>query len=102
MALVWFMAGVLVPTAYILTRSWERTKAGRLSTKSWVSLGATLALLEFCVLWVVSSLIEGEGRAALMGALIFGGITVVSAAISRVLAARDLRGQLQRSAQRPR
>jgi len=90
MSLMWFAAGVVVPTAFLLIKRWERSKPGRLSWGSWLSFGSTLAVLLFAALWVVSSLIENEGRAALMGAVIFGGITVLLAVVSRLMAVRDL------------
>jgi len=44
----------------------------RLEWKAWLSIGLGAFLLLFCIAWSVSSVLEGEPRAASMGMVVFG------------------------------
>ncbi|MBI9063761.1 MAG: hypothetical protein JEZ14_17400 [Marinilabiliaceae bacterium] len=47
-------------------------RRNRLDWKAWLSIGLGAFLFLFCIAWSVSSVLEGEPRAASMGMVVFG------------------------------
>ena len=85
MGLMWFFLGSLFALALWGLFSWNGRRAKKFTPLSWVVLLATLFQALFTIAWTVSSMIEGEPRAAGMGLLFFGFFTLALMALSRRL-----------------
>jgi len=68
--LLFFFLGFL--TCFMIVGVFYLNKRNQLDWKSWISIGLGAFLLLFCLAWSVSSVLEGEPRAASMGMVVFG------------------------------
>lgn len=75
MGIFWFALGILA--ALSCWYLWNRSLKTGLSKGAWVLGIITIIMGLFALSWVAASIGEGEVRAAAMGALIFGGISLV-------------------------
>ena len=72
MGLVWFFLGTSVVLFIWGFRSWTVKNQIKLSLLSWIGIIIAVLLALFTIAWSVSSISEGENRAAIMGLLFFG------------------------------
>ena len=68
--LLFFLLGFL--SCLIIVGVIHLNRRTRLDWKTWMSVGLGAFLLLFCIAWSVSSVLEGEPRAASMGIVVFG------------------------------
>jgi hypothetical protein len=93
MSLLWFVLGAfLVFTTWIL-KTWISKNKINMSFLSWSGIIISTILGFFTIAWIVSSIIEGENRAAGMGLLIFGGMTFIAIGLTQRKIRRDNRGK---------
>lgn len=77
MDLMWVIIGALaVGSAWGIVYTFKNKKA-KYTVVTWILLIISILLILFAIMWSVSSVAEGEPRAAGMGLLIFGGIGLV-------------------------
>lgn len=68
-------AGALCVAAWL--RNWAKDRGGALGWYHWVGVAVIALWTLFVVAWIGTSIGEGYGRAAGIGALIWGGLDVV-------------------------
>jgi hypothetical protein len=76
--LFWFVEGVLACLAVIAIRLWTEDRRIPMPWWKWIVTALWFCLAGFTVAMVGTSLGEGESRAALMGGIIFGVLTVIT------------------------
>ncbi|MBN2467017.1 MAG: hypothetical protein JXD19_02600 [Deltaproteobacteria bacterium] len=72
MSLMWFIFGAFVVVFLITVKTWIARKEIILSKLWLVGIIFSTMLLFFAIAWCMTSIIEGENRAAAMGFLFFG------------------------------
>lgn len=77
MGLLWFFLGTSVVLFIWGFRSWTVKNQIKLSLLSWIGIITAVFLALFAIAWSVSSIVEGENRAAIMGLLFFGIFSVI-------------------------
>ena len=83
MSIMWFFIGVLLVLMVWIFRAWIRKGAKKVSLISWMGIIIVFILSLFTSAWVLSCMIEGESRSAVMGLVIFGFFTTLIFAITR-------------------
>ena len=86
MALLWFFLGALLVVTIVGLRSWINANNVSLTVAAWLGLIVGALLFFFTIAWCVTSIVEGETQAAMMGMLFFG----VPAIIVLVLTGRSM------------
>ena len=76
--LFWFIEGVLACLAVIGIKLWMEDRGIPMPWWKWVMTALWFCMVGFTVARVGTSVGEGEPRAALMGGIIFGVITVIA------------------------
>ena len=89
MPLMWFFLGALVVLFIMILPRWISRKRVRLSWASWLGIVIGAMLLFFCIAWSVTSLLEGENQAAVMGLLFFGVPALIVFGLTRRKAMMD-------------
>lgn len=79
--MLFFTLGVISTLSLIAMVKWN--KIYKFDWKAWSLLGLGLFLMIFCMAWSVSSVLEGEPRAASMGMVVFGLPSLVLLALAR-------------------
>ncbi len=74
----WFVEGIFVCLIFIGFKRWMKNRGVRMTIWKWILFAAWLFLSGFTIAFITTSIGEGEDRAALMGGIIFGIITIVS------------------------
>jgi O-antigen ligase len=69
---IWFLLGALVVLFVWGLRSWTVKNQIKLSWLCGIGIITAVLLGLFTIAWSVSSIVEGENRAAVMGLLFFG------------------------------
>ncbi|NBJ14816.1 MAG: dehalogenase [Dehalobacter sp. 4CP] len=82
MGLMWFFLGTLALGSFWLLQSWKRNTSYKISLIAQSSLILSALLALFSISWTISSLAEGETRAAGMGLAVFGGIAIILFAVT--------------------
>lgn len=90
MGLMWFILGFLAAGIAWGLLQWVSRKKIKLSWVSWAGMVLAGLLGLFTIAWIVSSLVEEVNQAAAMGALLFGGLTAVIFALTRLKVQKDL------------
>lgn len=78
--LFWFLEGILACLFFIGFKFWAEDKGYTMNFWKWFLLGIWIVLFGFTLAFVGTSLGEGEPAAALYGGIIFGLLTIISAA----------------------
>jgi len=81
--ILFFALGVMATLFVQAIRSWN--KQYKFDKMIWPMIILGFLLLLFCLAWSVSSVLEGEPRAASMGMLVFGLPALILLALSRRL-----------------
>ena len=71
--------------------SWVKKNKARPAWYSWLGLIFSGLLFLFTIAWVASSFYEGEGQAARVGAILFGGPAILLFGLTRRKIISDLR-----------
>jgi len=79
--MLFFTLGVISTLSLIAMVKWN--KIYKFDWKAWFLLGLGFFLMIFCLAWSVSSVLEGEPRAASMGMVVFGLPSLVLLALAR-------------------
>jgi len=77
-AFFWFMEGVLVCLAVIGFKVWMEDRKIPMPFWKWILLGMWALFFGFTIAFVGTNLGEKEPKAALLGGIIFGLLTVIS------------------------
>ena len=72
MSLMWFLLGALIVLFIMVLRNWIAKNRVKLAWSAWLGIILDAFLFFFTIAWCVTSIIEGENRAAFMGFLIIG------------------------------
>ena len=83
MNILWFVLGGFIVLSIWGLKSYISKNNLKISFLSWLGLLIGLFLGFFSIAWLVTSLIEGESRAAGLGLLIFGGLALIILATTR-------------------
>ncbi|WP_430812474.1 MULTISPECIES: hypothetical protein [unclassified Carboxylicivirga] len=86
--MLFFSLGMLTATSIMGAYYYNRQY--RFKAATWLALALGLFLMLFCIAWSVSSVLEGEPRAASMGMLIFGIPSVLLLILARRLALKNV------------
>ena len=86
MALLWFFLGALLVLCIVGLQRWIKGNNVSVSVLSWIGLIVGGILLFFTIAWCVTSFVEGETQAGMMGVLFFG----IPALIILVFFARNM------------
>ena len=81
--ILFFVLGVISTLMVMGLISWNKQYHFKIS--EWIMLSIGFFMLLFCIAWSVSSVLEGEPRAASMGMLVFGLPALILLALSRRL-----------------
>jgi len=79
--MLFFALGVISTLVVLGIRTWN--KQYQFENKVWPVIIFGFFMLLFCIAWSVSSVLEGEPRAASMGMLVFGLPALMLLALSR-------------------
>lgn len=83
MALIWIFLGALMVGLAWGVYTWIKNRDLHANWLSWIGIVFSFLLLFFTLAWFLSSLVEGEPRAAGMGLLIFGVFTLIVMLLTR-------------------
>ena len=72
MSVMWFILGALVVLFVVLLSKWVTKDQVGLSWLSWLGIILGGLLFFFSLAWCITSIIEGEHQAAIMGLVFFG------------------------------
>jgi hypothetical protein len=86
--LIFFLGAAVVMLIWLLY-AWISKRRVKLSFLSWCGIAITIILAFFTAAWSTSSLIEGENRAAGVGLLLFGGLTLIILGLTRIKITKD-------------
>ena len=81
--ILFFALGVISTLMVLSIRNWN--KQYHFKKREWPVIILGFFMLLFCIAWSVSSVLEGEPRAASMGMLVFGLPALILLALSRRL-----------------
>ena len=83
MEIFWFVLGGLMVLFIWGLQSYISKNKLKISWLSWLGIVVGLFLSLFSIAWLVTSIREGESRAAGMGLLIFGGLALIILTLTR-------------------
>ena len=89
MDLMWFFLGACLILSLWALVTWNKKRRRRISISGWIWIIMTLITFLFTIAWSFSSLYEGETKAAGMGLLVFGGLTLILFTIASRLIKRS-------------
>lgn len=78
MGVLWFLIGLVIGGLIFWLVTFVKERSIKLSGLQWLGVVAWGLWIIFCIAFIVTSIGEGEPRAAGIGALIFGGIAALS------------------------
>ncbi|RNC62971.1 MAG: hypothetical protein AWM53_01800 [Candidatus Dichloromethanomonas elyunquensis] len=85
MDLMTFVLGLLVASAAWVGNDWRKKTKYSVTWLGWVGIALSFAALLFTIAWAWSCMLEGAPQAAVVGILMFGVITVVIGALTRIV-----------------
>lgn len=95
MEIFWFVLGGLMVLFIWVLKSYISKNKLKISWLSWVGIVVGLFLSLFSIAWLVTSIREGESRAAGLGLLIFGGLALIILALTRRKIIKNSRLKMQ-------
>ncbi len=88
---MWFLLGALVVLFIMVLRNWIARKQVKLAWSSWLGIIIAAILVFFTIAWCVTSIIESENRAALMGLLFIGLPALIIFGLTRRKIMKDIK-----------
>ena len=88
---MWFLLGALVVLFIMVLKNWISRNQIKLAWSSWLGIIIDAFLVFFTIAWCVTSIIEGENRAALMGLLFIGLPALIIFELTRRKVKKDIK-----------
>ena len=91
MSLMWFLLGALIVLFIMVLKNWISRNQVKLAWSSWLGIIIDAILVFFTIAWCVTSIIESENRAALMGLLFMGLPALIVFGLTRKKIMKDIK-----------
>lgn len=88
---MWFLLGALVVLFIMVLKNWIARNQVKLAWSSWLGIIIAAILVFFTIAWCVTSIIESENRAAIMGLLFMGLPALIIFGLTRRKVMKDIK-----------